>query len=128
MYSISANVALCFRKIGLIAQFTTRCHTYSRSEAYVRELRRFLPVDIYGKCGDFPCPKQQPQQQGLGEQDANGWTDCHKRAAVKYKFFLAFEDAVCKDYVTEKLFSMFNGGIDMIPIVLGLLHSSTYQR
>ena len=45
--------------------------------------------------------------------------ECHKRAAVKYKFFLAFEDAVCKDYVTEKLFSMFNGGIDMIPIVLG---------
>ena len=49
--------------------------------------------------------------------------ECHKRAAVKYKFFLAFEDAVCKDYVTEKLFSMFNGGIDMIPIVLGK-HSS----
>ena len=53
----------------------------------------------------------------------DNWLECHKRAAVKYKFFLAFEDAVCKDYVTEKLFSMFNGGIDMIPIVLGK-HSS----
>ena len=54
----------------------------------------------------------------------DNWLECHKRAAVKYKFFLAFEDAVCKDYVTEKLFSMFNGGIDMIPIVLGTNHSS----
>lgn len=114
----SARRNIADGKIGLIAQFSTKCHTYSRSEAYVRELRRFIPVDIYGKCGDFSCPK--PSDQGSGDVvGGDNWLECHKRAAVKYKFFLAFEDAVCKDYVTEKLFSMFNGGIDMIPIVLG---------
>lgn len=31
---------LALGKIGLVVQFQSKCHTYSRSEAYVRELRR----------------------------------------------------------------------------------------
>ena len=100
-------------KVGLIVQMSSKCHTYSRSEAYVRELRRFIPVDIYGKCGEFQCPL------GSENDEAESSLGCLKMAATKYKFFLAFEDAICKDYATEKFFSMFNGGIDMIPVVLG---------
>ena len=43
--------------------------------------------------------------------------DCHKRLAKKYKFYLAFENAVCHEYVTEKFTrTLFK---PMVPIVLG---------
>lgn len=44
-------------KIGLAVQFVSNCHSSSRREFYVRELQREIPVDVYGDCGDFKCPK-----------------------------------------------------------------------
>ena len=70
-----------FLQVGLAVQFVSNCHSSSKREAYVRELRRFIPVDIYGKCGEFKCAKEK------------GW-QCYKEAEVKYKFYLAFENAV----------------------------------
>jgi hypothetical protein len=37
-------------KVGLAVQFVSNCHSTSKREAYVRELRQFIPVDVYGKC------------------------------------------------------------------------------
>jgi alpha-1,3-fucosyltransferase len=39
-------------------------------------------------------------------------------AESKYKFYLSFEDAICKDYATEKFFALY-GGLNMIPVVFG---------
>ena len=123
-------------KVGLAVQFVSNCHSYSRLEAYVRELRRYVPIDIYGKCGEFKCSGDKNDIQESNNHLRNGnkqntgktistnvnnhgtW-DCHKLVATKYKFFLAFEDSVCKDFVTEKFFAMFNGDLDMVPVVLG---------
>ena len=69
------------KKIGFAVQFVSNCHSSSKREAYVRELRRFIPIDIYGKCGEFKCPKEK------------GW-QCYKEAESKYKFYLAFENSV----------------------------------
>ena len=44
-------------KIGLAVQFVSNCHSSSRREFYVRELQKDIPVDVYGDCGDFKCPK-----------------------------------------------------------------------
>ena len=68
-------------QVGLAVQFVSNCHSSSKREAYVRELRRFIPVDIYGKCGEFKCAKEK------------GW-QCYQEAEAKYKFYLAFENAV----------------------------------
>jgi hypothetical protein len=40
-----------------------------------------------------------------------------KMIAEKYLFYLSFENAVCDDYVTEKLFKVFD--FNLIPIVMG---------
>ena len=68
-------------QVGLAVQFVSNCHSASKREAYVRELRRFIPIDIYGKCGEFKCAKEK------------GW-QCYQEAEAKYKFYLAFENAV----------------------------------
>jgi alpha-1,3-fucosyltransferase len=122
-------------KVGLAVQFVSNCRTYSRLEAYVRELRRYVPVDIYGKCGEFKCSgdksdvkesngitrgdKSSSVKTIISNSNKQGAWDCHQQVATKYKFFLAFEDSFCKDFVTEKFFSMFNGDLDMVPVVLG---------
>ena len=122
-------------KVGLAVQFVSNCHSYSRLEAYVRELRRYVPIDIYGKCGEFKCSGDNGDIQEISSMmkgktatsgksiytndNKRGTLDCHKIVATKYKFFLAFEDSSCKDFVTENFFSMFNGDLDMVPVVLG---------
>jgi len=102
--AVAQGPNLADNKVGLAVQFVSNCHSSSKREAYVRELRRFIPVDIYGKCGEFKCAKEK------------GW-QCYKEAEAKYKFYLAFENSVCRDYVTEQFFNMHK--LNMIPVVLG---------
>ena len=61
----------------------------SRREEYVKELQRYIPVDVFGDCGSLHCKRGSPA--------------CAARMA-HYKFYLAFENSLCTDYVTEKLF------------------------
>ncbi|XP_014671283.1 PREDICTED: alpha-(1,3)-fucosyltransferase C-like [Priapulus caudatus] len=74
----------------LVAWFVSNCHTASRREEYVREMRKYVPVDVYGKCGDLSCPRAS--------------NICDRLLDNSYMFTLAFENSLCRDYVTEKLF------------------------
>lgn len=62
-------------------------------------------VDVYGKCGTLECGSDTDK--------------CLRQFAKDYKFYLAFENSHCKDYITEKVFrnSLGRGGI--VPVVLG---------
>ena len=100
----SESTNLAENKLGLAVQFVSNCHSSSHREHYVRELKKYAPVDVYGKCGEFKCPKEK------------SW-ECYKMAESKYKFYLSFEDSMCKDYATEKFFTMYS--LDMVPVVLG---------
>jgi len=51
----------------------------------------FFKVDIYGKCGSHECPRTQSDE-------------CFKTIEQNYKFYLAFENSNCKDYITEKFY------------------------
>ena len=78
----------------------SNCNTPSRRERYVDELKRHIKVDIIGKCGDGACR-----------------SDSCKDLFQKYKFYLSFENSLCTDYITEKLWVRMEQGV--LPIVLG---------
>ncbi|CAG2172940.1 unnamed protein product, partial [Oppiella nova] len=87
-----------------IAWFVSNCETSAKRELYVQQLSRYISVDIYGKCGQWVCePHRSPH--------------CFARIASEYKFYLSFENSICRDYVTEKLFDPLNYA--MVPVVFG---------
>ncbi|GBM14217.1 Alpha-(1,3)-fucosyltransferase C [Araneus ventricosus] len=87
-----------------VVWMTSHCPTYGGRDEYVAELRKYIDVDVYGTCGTSVCPP--------GDTDK-----CLQEYADKYKFFLAFENTICRDYITEKLFR--NLKYDIIPVMFG---------
>lgn len=88
----------------------SHCPTFGGRDAYVEELGKYINVDVYGSCGTHVCPREKTEK-------------CLKEFAQKYKFFLAFENTVCKDYVTEKFFRTLKYNI--VPVVFG---GANYER
>ena len=88
----------------LAAFFASNCNTQSKWEAYVRDLKKYMPVDSYGECGDKKCDKKD-------------WKKCLELISVEYMFYLAFENSLCQDYVTEKLFKILP--YNAVPVVYG---------
>ncbi|KAK2145931.1 hypothetical protein LSH36_646g01058 [Paralvinella palmiformis] len=88
-----------------VSWMVSRCHKKGcvRHE-YVEHLSRFIPVDIYGRCGNLTCSRDSSDT-------------CMIMQERRYKFYLAFENAVCRDYVTEKAFRTLNYSI--VPVVMG---------
>jgi hypothetical protein len=70
-----------YEKNKSIAWIVSNCKTKSGREVYVEELRKYINVDIYGKCGDFECSK-------------NNGNLCYEMIAKNYKFYLSFENSV----------------------------------
>ncbi|XP_055353805.1 alpha-(1,3)-fucosyltransferase C-like [Paramacrobiotus metropolitanus] len=95
---------LLTKKAGFAVTFVSNCHWIpSRRDVYVKLLANYVHVDIYGKCGSKQCSTDTPEI-------------CDQLVA-DYKFYLAFENSVCKDYVTEKIHRAFNYGA--VPVVYG---------
>ena len=91
-----------------VAWVVSNCHTHSKREQYVNELKKHIEIDIYGSCGSLSCDH----------------TTCFTMINTTYKFFLAFENSICKDYITEKVFRILNYG-GLVPVVLG---GANYSR
>ena len=92
-------------KTKLVAWVASHCPTTSAREEYVKELQRFVSVDTYGRCGHLTC-------------NMSSRIDCLEMINRTYKFYLAFENSLCVDYITEKLYSMLDRG-GIVPIILG---------
>lgn len=84
--------------------YVSNCQTDSNREDYIQRLRKIYPVDIIGGCGNKGCRPAETKK-------------CYIKIANHYKFYLAFENAICRDYVTEKLFNPLEYNI--IPVTLG---------
>ncbi|RUS90661.1 hypothetical protein EGW08_001561, partial [Elysia chlorotica] len=108
--------ALDFEKIFAgkkrqVAWFVSHCDTWSKRELYVERMRRLIPVDIFGACGNLTC-------EGVEHRKENDRAVCLPMLNEHYKFYLSFENSFCKDYVTEKFFKLFQG-VNVIPVVQG---------
>ena len=65
----------------------------ARREKYVKQMKKLVNVDIYGKCGKLKCSRTNQ-------------TECYLNLEQDYKFYLSFENSLCVDYVTEKFFNV----------------------
>lgn len=92
-----------------IGWMVSHCKTGSSRETYARELGQFIPVDIYGKCGNLSCFRYKKHWRSHPK--------CYDMLEENYKFYLSFENSICTDYVTEKFYEIINRGI--LPIVYG---------
>ncbi|XP_068200509.1 alpha-(1,3)-fucosyltransferase C-like [Palaemon carinicauda] len=95
----------------LVAWMSGHCGTLSRREQYVNELANYIPVDKFGRCGTKPC---QPVK------DDGCWKDI---LGPGYLFYMSFENDLCNEYITEKLY--FALTYNLVPIVWG---GSNYSR
>ena len=90
-----------------VAWIVSHCTTHSKREAYVQELSRYVAVDIYGACNNktqLPCSRD--------------WkSGCSDFLNKTYKFYLSFENSICKGYITEKLYQILP--LNVIPVVRG---------
>lgn len=77
-------------KTKKVAWFVSNCGAKNKRLEYARSLQEHIQVDIYGACGTMRCPRFTG--------------DCSDMLTKDYKFYLAFENSNCKDYITEKLF------------------------
>jgi len=94
-----------------IAWMVSNCETESGREKYVKALQEFIEVDIYGDCGLLKCEKD-PESTFV----SLAISQCWQQFARKYYFYLSFENNICNDYCTEKLFFPLQYGI--VPVVL----------
>ncbi|CAH1790908.1 unnamed protein product [Owenia fusiformis] len=102
-WSIQPDTNFAENKTKLVFSAISNCITSSRREVYIHDLQHYTSVDIYGRCGDLFC-----------EQN----TSCEDEFYKPYKFYLAFENSICEDYVTEKLWRALVKW-NVVPIVLG---------
>ncbi|XP_046569602.1 glycoprotein 3-alpha-L-fucosyltransferase A-like [Haliotis rubra] len=91
------------QKTKKVLWFVSNCGGTSNRMKYVEELKKYIPIDIFGRCGKGKCTVD-------GHDDK-----CYR----KYKFYLSFESTFCKDYVTEKFFKTFQYNRHIIPVVRG---------
>ena len=92
--------AIFQRKTKTAAWIVSHCRTESKREVLIENMRKHgLKIDVYGACGK----KLTDDPEQLINRD--------------YKFYLGFENSLCKDYVSEKFFKYYS--YDTIVVVRG---------
>ena len=92
------------------AWFVSNCRTASRRESLVRNLTQHMPVDVFGNC--------------LGGRKCSDRAECNRMLRDRYRFYFSFENSLCSDYVTEKLYRALE--YDTVPVVYGGADYSQY--
>ena len=88
------------------------CETDNKREEYAKKLNNYIPVDIYGQC-PWKETSNITIERGTKKENKEAMANLQNQ----YKFYLAFENSNCYDYVTEKFFRTLGHGL--IPIVMG---------
>ena len=93
------------------------CDTMGKRENIVSQLVDLgMNIDTWGTCWDSMRPDQVWKRFGT------------RRFFQQYRFYLAFENALCEEYLTEKAFLGLHSSVNygLIPIVYGYGNYSEY--
>ena len=101
------------RKKGLAVWHVSHCTDRSGRHTFTKELQKYITVDIFGKCGSKTFVNDSRLHVG------NSLSDEAAENINQYKFYLAFENTYCKDYISEKSFKILQDHIYTVPIVRG---------
>ena len=93
-------------KTGLVAWAVSNCKSRLRLD-YVLQLQKYINVTVYGRCSCYFNNRRHCSHANKA---------C-KEEVSKYKFYLAFENDFCHDYVTEKYWERLEQ--DSVPVVMG---------
>ncbi|XP_078697695.1 alpha-(1,3)-fucosyltransferase 7-like [Branchiostoma floridae x Branchiostoma belcheri] len=96
----------------LVIWYVSNCYKHLSRFSYASELMKYIQVDVFGGCGREHC----------GAKDQN----CLSNQLRQYKFYLAFENFKCVEYITEKFWRNALKH-DLVPVVLGS-PKSDYER
>lgn len=82
----------------------SHCKTASKRENYVSRMQKYMKIDVIGRCTNnrLVCDKGKY---------------CDQYIVRTYKFYLAFENSLCTDYITEKAFRWYDS--DIVIVVRG---------
>ena len=93
-----------------IGWMVSNCKTPSKREEFVKLMKRNsnakLQFNILGACGKQKCSKSKFQE-------------CLRKFMKSNDFYLAFENSLCKDYITEKVMNIYAHNLDIVPVVRG---------
>ena len=90
-------------------RYVSHCDALSGRQQYVQELiKHNITIDIFGKCSGL-------RDGCKGANDRS----CIQRVRSQYRFYLAFENSICSEYITEKYWNTLNSDAYNIPIALG---------
>ena len=101
------NQAFVKRDYLEIAQKKTRdalwvsshCNTPGKRENYIDILKSYVNVDVLGKCGE---------KWNCGRRHDHDRDNCFDILNTTYRFYFAFENGLCQEYITEKFFDNFD--------------------
>lgn len=94
------------------------CDPPSDRDVYVWELMKYIQVDSYGQClHNKDLPPHLRESTAMEEES-------FYQILARYKFILAFENAICDDYITEKLWRPLKLGV--VPVYYGAPNIETW--
>ncbi|KAF9950178.1 Alpha 1,3 fucosyltransferase [Mortierella alpina] len=94
-------------ELAPIAWIVSNCKAENRRHFYVKQLLKYIDVDIYGHCMRNKHWPSHPNGVKFSDREVVG----------RYKFYLSIENANCNDYITEKIERPFAVGV--VPIIDG---------
>ncbi|KAL3095062.1 hypothetical protein niasHT_023038 [Heterodera trifolii] len=88
------------RKKGFALQIVSNCGAPSGRDVLTKQLQELIELDMVGKCSGKKCDGQK----------------CYQQQMESHFFYLAFENTVCSEYVTEKFWNALRSLT--VPVVL----------
>ena len=110
------------KKPAVLAIYSN-CHTASKREVYLRELSKYFPVESRGKCS-LSVNNHQNMDPNFSFENFAEMVPRKLNQARQYLFSAAMENAICPDYVSEKVFQSL--AVGSVPIFLGAPNAKDY--